>query len=66
MEDETLACGTGASAVAVVMSRLGRAGDTVPVRTRNGDLLIVTVDHETRSLVLRGPAITSFTGEVAS
>ena len=66
VEDETLACGTGASAVAVVMSRLGRAGDTVPVRTRNGDLLIVTVDHETRSLVLRGPAITSFTGEVAS
>lgn len=66
VEDETLACGTGASAVAVVMSRLGRAGDTVPVRTRNGDLLTVTVDHSKRSLVLRGPAVSSFSGEVAS
>jgi diaminopimelate epimerase len=66
VEGETLACGTGASAVAVVMSRLGRAGDRVPVRTRNGDLLVVTVDHPKKSLVLRGPAITSFTGEVAT
>jgi len=64
VEDETLACGTGASAAAVVMSRLGLAGDTVPVRTRSGDLLTVTVDHDRRSLLLRGPAVTSFTGEV--
>jgi diaminopimelate epimerase len=65
VEDETLACGTGASAAAVVMSRLGAAESTVSVRTRSGDLLSVTVDHADRSLVLRGPAVTSFKGEVA-
>jgi diaminopimelate epimerase len=65
VEDETLACGTGASAAAVVLSHLGLAPNTVPVRTRGGDLLTVTVDHETRSLLLRGPAVTAFTGEVA-
>ena len=64
VEDETLACGTGASAAAVVMSRLGAVEGTVPVRTRSGDLLSVTVDHDDRSLVLRGPAVTSFMGEV--
>jgi diaminopimelate epimerase len=65
VEDETLACGTGASAAAVVLSHLGLAPNTVPVRTRSGDLLTVTVDHPTRSLLLRGPAVTAFTGEVA-
>jgi len=64
VEDETLACGTGASAAAVVMSRLGAVEGTVPVRTRRGDLLSVTVAHADRSLVLRGPAVTSFRGEV--
>jgi diaminopimelate epimerase len=64
VEAETLACGTGASAAAVVLSSLERADDTVPVRTRSGDLLTVTVDHADRGLLLRGPAIASFTGEV--
>jgi diaminopimelate epimerase len=64
VEAETLACGTGASAAAVVLSRLGRAASPVAVRTRGGDLLTITVDHERRGLRLRGPAVVAFEGEV--
>ena len=66
VEDETLACGTGASATAVVLSRLGQAGNPVAVRTRGGDLLRITVGGDDRRLELRGPAVTSFTGEIAT
>jgi diaminopimelate epimerase len=64
VEAETLACGTGASAVAVVLCRLGLACSPVTLRTRGGDLLIVSIDMENNSLRLRGPAVTSFHGEV--
>jgi len=65
VEDETLACGTGASAAAVVLSHLERAAGPVHVRTRGGDLLIVTVDRARGALSLRGPAVVIFEGEVA-
>ena len=45
VEAETLACGTGASAVAVVLCRLGKAESPVAMRTRGGDLL----DHGGRA-----------------
>lgn len=64
VEAETLACGTGASAVAVVLCRLGMANSPVTLRTRGGDLLSVSVDFEKDTLTLRGPAVTSFQGEV--
>ncbi len=64
VEAETLACGTGASAVAVVLCRLGLASSPVSLRTRGGDLLIVSIDMDGNSLRLRGPAMTSFHGEV--
>ena len=64
VEAETLACGTGASAAAVVLTRLGRADSPVAVRTRGGDLLIINVDHDARRLTLRGPAVVAFDGEV--
>ena len=66
VEAETLACGTGAAAVAVVLSRLERAASPVAIRTRSGDLLTITVDHDDHSLSLRGPAVVAFQGEVAS
>lgn len=66
VEDETLACGTGASAAAVVLSHLDRAASPVRIRTRGGDLLVITVDREHDGLLLRGPALVSFEGEVAS
>ena len=64
VEDETLACGTGASATAVVLCKLGLATSPVALRTRGGDVLEVSVDFDRRSLLLRGPAETSFRREV--
>lgn len=64
VEGETLACGTGASAAAVVLSRRGAVTGPVRVSTRGGDRLAVTVDHDRRQLRLRGPAVTSFEGKV--
>jgi len=65
VEAETLACGTGASASAVVMCHLKQAKSPVAVRTRGGDLLHITVEQDTGRLLLRGPAIVSFEGAVA-
>jgi diaminopimelate epimerase len=64
VEDETHACGTGASASAVVLCHLKEASSPVSLRTRGGDLLTVSVDPENAALRLRGPAVTSFKGEV--
>ncbi len=64
VEAETLACGTGASAAAVVLCQLGLASSPVALQTRGGDLLEVSVDFDHQTLLLRGPAETSFQGEV--
>jgi len=64
VEDETLACGTGASATAVVLCQLGQVESPLTLHTRGGDELQVSVDFEGRRLLLRGPAVTSFRGEV--
>jgi diaminopimelate epimerase len=66
VEAETLACGTGASAAAVTLVLGGLATSPVAIRTRGADLLIVTVDLETGRLLLRGPAVVAYTGEVKS
>ncbi|MFO7652967.1 MAG: diaminopimelate epimerase [Candidatus Krumholzibacteriia bacterium] len=63
VEAETLACGTGAAAAAVVLVSLGLAVSPVSLHTRGGDILVVTVDTERGTLRLRGPAVTVFTGE---
>jgi diaminopimelate epimerase len=41
VEDETMACGTGAVAAALISSALGRTKPPVSVRTRGGDTLTV-------------------------
>ncbi len=64
VEDETLACGTGASAAAVVLCHLQQTTSPVAVRTRGGDLLQITVEQETGRLYLRGPAVVSFRGHL--
>lgn len=66
VEDETLACGTGASAAAVVMCHLDQAQSPVSIRTRGNDLLRVTVNKTEGTLLLRGPAAVSFHGEVTN
>ncbi len=62
VENETLACGTGVVAAAVVANALGYAGTKVPVQVRSGDVLNVTLSDRPR---LEGPGRVVFSGEVS-
>jgi diaminopimelate epimerase len=66
VEAETLACGTGASACALILVQLGLADSPVPLLTRGGDQLTIRVAETdgSPSLELTGPAVTAFRGEV--
>lgn len=67
VEDETLACGTGVTAAAIIAHLTDGAALPVQVRVRGGDVLAVNFvrDGETfRDVTLRGPADISFTGEI--
>ena len=59
---ETLACGSGASAVAVASILNGLCNDSVTVKLLGGDLKI-TWDREADVVYMEGPANIVFTGE---
>lgn len=63
----TLACGTGAAAVAVALTTSGRApfGEPLEVRLPGGPLELVVTEGSLR-VSLKGPARRVFSGEVAS
>jgi len=44
VEGETLSCGTGSVACAVVVHRLGKTGNKVKVNTKGGELVITIRD----------------------
>ncbi len=50
VEAETLACGTGAVACAVLLRTWGDSGDRTTLRTRSGQSLVVTVREEAGEL----------------
>jgi diaminopimelate epimerase len=60
---ETLACGTGACAAAVTGIRRGLLDSPVRVTTRGGDLTIAW-GGPGRPVLMTGPAVTVFTGEI--
>ena len=60
---ETLACGTGACAAAVAGIRRGLLDSPVRVTTRGGDLNIAWCGPG-RPVLMTGPAVTVFTGEI--
>jgi diaminopimelate epimerase len=60
---ETLSCGTGACAAVVSGIRRGLLDDTVHVATRGGALTI-TWNGGTNPVLMTGPAITVFEGEI--
>lgn len=60
---ETLACGTGACAAVVAGIRRGLLDSPVRVTTRGGDLTIVWGGND-RPVLMTGPAVTVFTGEI--
>ena len=60
---ETLACGTGACAAAVAGIRRGVLDSPVAVTTRGGELTIAW-QGEGHPVLMTGPAVTVFTGEI--
>jgi diaminopimelate epimerase len=60
---ETLACGTGACAAVVAGIRLGRLDARVDVETRGG-LLTIEWARGTAPVLMTGPAVTVFEGEM--
>ena len=66
VENETLACGTGVAAAALIFSRLSGAKSPVSVRVRGGDSLTVGFEGDGdgwRNVTLTGPADFVFEGE---
>lgn len=66
VEAETLACGTGAAAVAVLLKTWGEAGEEVRLETRSGEMLDVRLKraHDGWQPSLRGPARIVFEGRL--
>jgi diaminopimelate epimerase len=67
VEDETLACGTGAVAAALVAARLGRAASPATVHTRGGEALTVHFQPQGdgfTGVALEGEALVVFQGEL--
>ncbi len=65
VEDETLSCGTGVTAVALAMHALGMTDKTiVAVKTPGGDLEVMFEAHKQgyRNIYLKGPALAVFKG----
>jgi diaminopimelate epimerase len=67
VEDETLACGTGVVAAALILHEKRGAPSPVAVRVRGGDTLLVSFEKEGgvyRDVSLTGPADFVFDGEI--
>ncbi len=69
VEDETLACGTGAVAAAIVAALLDKVSVPVKVTTSGGDILVVHWDYqpdnpEDSMVFLEGPANFIYDGEL--
>jgi diaminopimelate epimerase len=67
VEAETLACGTGVTASALIYSRLRSIGDPIRVQVKGGDWLEVAFTSdgdEFRNVMLRGPADFAFEGVI--
>ncbi len=67
VEDETLACGTGAVAAALVAARLGRAASPATVHTRGGEALTVHFQPQGDAftgVALEGEALVVCQGEL--
>ena len=60
VEGETLSCGTGATAAAAVMNRIGLVGETVSVDTEGGPLIV----YLKAGARLEGPAVTVYSGTI--
>jgi diaminopimelate epimerase len=67
VEDETLACGTGVVATALILHEKFGAASPVSIQVRGGDTLVVAFEKEEgvyRGVNLTGPADFVFEGEI--
>lgn len=67
VEDETLSCGTGVTAVAIAMHQIGKTtSNKVGINTMGGDLTISFERHNGTytEVLLKGPAVQVFKGEI--
>jgi diaminopimelate epimerase len=68
VEGETLACGTGATATALVAALVGRASSPVEIITSGGDRLVIifdlAADKTAHNVFLKGPAHVIYKGEL--
>jgi diaminopimelate epimerase len=67
VEEETLACGTGAAAICALLTTWGLVSDEVALRTRSGSILTVTLRREADGVTvpsLRGEGRIVFVGEL--
>lgn len=66
VEDETLSCGTGVTAAALVMPELSNGKHLVTVETPGGKLGVefFKEDQQYSSIILSGPAIKVFSGSI--
>ena len=63
VESETLACGTGATASAIVSHIMGiTSGKPVMVHTRGGEILTIDFDDEFKNVFLEGRVVKVFDG----
>ncbi len=62
VEGETLACGTGVCATAIIAQQLGMVEPCVAVTTRSGDVLNITLKDD--KIFMEGPAVKTFTGRL--
>jgi diaminopimelate epimerase len=67
VEGETLACGTGTVAAAVLLESWGLSGPQTMLRSQSGRILTATVRHVGSEILpsLKGEARVVFTGEMA-
>lgn len=66
VEDETLSCGTGVTAAALVCSHNDNGFNRVEVKTRGGSLSVEydKIDDTYKNVWLNGPAVKVFEGEI--
>jgi diaminopimelate epimerase len=67
VEDETLSCGTGATAVAIAMKVLGKAqSNTIQLNVEGGKLEVsfTPLDGRFTNVFLKGPATFVFEGKM--
>ncbi len=70
VEDETLACGTGATASALVAAFLGHTTSPVEIITSGGDRLVIVFElkdgDSAENVFLKGPAYVVYKGELSA